>query len=89
MTMKQHPDDASSHSQDYENSLNHHHEQLLTGWECVQLQVGKRTAMLAPDQSEWQWNDKMVGDEGVTMRRRQSTQTEGLRDIKQCLSGHW
>ena len=41
--MKRHQDDGS-HSQDHGSTPNHRREQLLAGWEHIQLQSGKRTA---------------------------------------------
>ena len=68
ITMKQCPDNDNGHSQDHRSTTNHCHEQLLTGWEHVQLQE----ATTRPNRMmRWQKT------QGKAMRRRQSTWIKG------------
>jgi hypothetical protein len=59
--------DNAQHSH-HPRTQNHHHEQLLAGWEWVQLQNGKTTPTPPPSQTEQQ-RTRQLGDRATRGRR--------------------
>ena len=77
ITMKWHQDVTSSYLQDHKSPPNNCHKQPLVGWEWVQLQNSKRTAIPPPNKTQMeqgQNNGRGGGDNEEEVRQTKKAQ---------------